>query len=445
MPNLKDNFFSKVSRENALELIWVGIGQFINVLFGFGIVKIISKMGTQVFGEYALLLTIAAFLSLTFYGPVTQGFVRFYYYYKKEKTIDSFKKLVFRILTYSSLILLLISILFNMMLNMFANSGILVFILFGIFVTSLKLDDFFNSYLNIIRERKKNALLQSAEKILIVTLLFLLLISGSITLVKSLLIYSIIIIIFILVKNFFLEKHHQKEREFNVNYTDFEKKKMLSTFLLYIYPFLIWGLSGWLQLNSEKWIIANYLSTSDVGIYAVMMSLINALIVAPNTAISEFVSPIIFLKFSDLEDKPAIKEGIKIIFFVMFFVFMLIICTAGLTYFIGKELIVLISGQQFTRYFHLLPFLAVGVGLFYLGQTFSFLGMGLNKPQKYLSPKIAVGVLSLAFNIYFINIYGISGVVLSIFLIGIIYFAYVCIINYNMLKKIKILKTKRNV
>jgi O-antigen/teichoic acid export membrane protein len=441
---LKDFFNSKVSKENISELIWVGAGQFINLFFGFGIIKILSKMGTKIFGEYALLLTAAAFLGLTFYGPITQGFTRYYYYYKKENTLPFFIKLIFKVLVYSCIIILMLSLLFSLFMHFYTNSEIFVYILFGVFVTSLKLDEFFNSSLNIIRERKRNSLLQTAEKFLIVVSLFLLLISGKITLIKSITIYSILIIAFIAIKYFYLKKYHKNEdRNSNlINFNQAEKKKMLSTLSLYIYPFLIWGLAGWLQLNGEKWIIAKYLSTSDVGIYAVMMSLINALIVSPNTAISEFVSPIIFQKFSDLGDKPVVREGIKIIILVMIFLSAFIVLTAILTFYLGKDLIILISGKNFIEYFQFLPLLAIGTGLFYLGQAFSFVGLGLNKPQKYLLPKITVGVLSVIFNIYFINVMGISGVVVSILLIGVIYFIYVSVINYGILKDLKISLSK---
>jgi len=55
----------------------------------------------------------------------------------------------------------------------------------------------------------------------------------------------------------------------------------------YMAPFLIWGFSGWLQLNGEKWIINGLLSTYDVGIYAAMMALVNGLVIVPNNIISD--------------------------------------------------------------------------------------------------------------------------------------------------------------
>lgn len=69
------------------------------------------------------------------------------------------------------------------------------------------------------------------------------------------------------------------------------KNEMRRTTAAYIIPFLIWGISGWLQSNGERWIISGLLSVSDVGIYAIMMSLVNALVAIPNNMIAEFATP----------------------------------------------------------------------------------------------------------------------------------------------------------
>ncbi len=65
-------------------MIWVLFGQAINLLFGFGLVKIIPTLGAGVFGEYSLLMTIAALLGMIFYGPITQDFLRYYYHYENK-------------------------------------------------------------------------------------------------------------------------------------------------------------------------------------------------------------------------------------------------------------------------------------------------------------------------------------------------------------------------
>jgi O-antigen/teichoic acid export membrane protein len=184
--------------------------------------------------------------------------------------------------------------------------------------------------------------------------------------------------------------------------------------------------------------MAELLSTKDVGIYAVMMSLISAFIIVPNTTISDFATPIIFQKFSNLSDESSVKAGIKNVFMSVILSVIILIFSVLITFFVGKYLILLISSSDFTTYYYLLPWLVTGAGMFYIGQTFCFLGMGLNKPKKYLFPKILVGILSPLLNYYFINFWGINGVAYSTLMIGLIYLVHISLINLSMLKELKV-------
>ncbi len=432
------NYIVSAFPQNKLsEMIWVLAGQVINLLFGFALVKIISTLGTHVFGEYSLLMTIAALLGMIFYGPVTQGFLRYYYHYDNESRAGSFVRLVYDILFYSSLIVLFLSLILSFYMSYSSGWAIYAFMLFGFFIVLLKLTEFFNSFLNLLRKRKENSILQAIEKILIISLLAGLLASSEITLYRTLAAYSCVMISFITIKFFYLRKLLPgKDIALQHSPLD-ERKKMFSTLLTYVLPFLIWGLTGWLQLNSEKWIMAELLSTKDVGIYAVMMSLISAFVIVPNTTISDFASPIIFQKFSNMTDKDAINAGVKNVFLSVVLSIFILIFSVLLTLFFGEQLILLISSPDFTIYYYLLPLLVLGAGLFYIGQTFCFLGMGLNKPKKYLFPKVLVGILSPLLNFYFINFWGINGVAYSTLVIGFIYLVHISIINLLMLKELK--------
>lgn len=428
---------SAVPQGKLSEMIWVLFGQAINLLFGFGLVKIISTLGAGVFGEYSLLMTIAALLGMIFYGPITQGFLRYYYHYKNESKANGFVRLVYNILLYFSLAVLLIAVFLSFYMNYYSGWEIYAFVLFGLFVVLLKLTEFFNSFLNLLRKRKENSMLQTIEKLLIVALLVILLALSEITLYRTLIVYSAVMFSFIIIKFLYLKKFLPQKESSLKHFISIEKKKMTSTLLVYVLPFLIWGLTGWLQLNSEKWIMAELLSTKDVGIYAVMMSLISAFIIVPNTTISDFATPIIFQKFSNLADDKSVKAGIKNVFMSVVLSILILIFSVVITFTLGKQLILLISSPDFTIYYQLLPLLVFGSGLFYIGQTFCFLGMGLNKPKKYLFPKVLVGILSPLLNFYFINFWGINGVAYSTLLIGLIYLVHISVINLFMLKEIK--------
>ena len=224
------------------------------------------------------------------------------------------------------------------------------------------------------------------------------------------------------------------------NTVDNEKiseSKVKNEIYSYIYPFIIWGQASWLQLNGEKWIIADFLSTSDVGIYAVMISLVNALISIPSNYISEFLTPIIFKNFSDFSNTDNLETGKNYIKINILIVTAITILVTVITNFIGSNLIILISNISFASYSYLLPFLCIGVGLFNIGQAMTILGLSFNKPKIYIAPKIIIGLFSLLSNIMFILWFGIDGIAYSSIIIGIGYILLISFIN-----KTKIINSK---
>ncbi len=427
---------SKINPDSVKELSWVFIGQGFNVGLSFVIVKILSGMGPHDYGIYALVVTIAVFVGMTFYGPVAQGFIRFYYHYLEKSLSNIFSSLIYKILILSSAIFLIISFLF-FVLSSFINFSepALFFLIAGIYVVLAKLSEFFNSTLNLIRKRKENSLLQGAEKAFIIFLLFSLLQMNVLNLIYVFISLSVAALIFSSTKFFVFKKFLPKEIKKDSSFTKTTQFEMRTKLFIYISPFLIWGFSGWLQLNGEKWIINGLLTTADVGIYAVMLALVNALVIVPNNIISDFSSPIIFQQYADMSNKKNIDTGFHYIRLNMLIILFLTLFSTIITYLWGREIIILISSKNYTPYWYLLPLLCFGTGMFLTGQAQTVLGMALNLPKKYLVPKILIGILSIILNFALIKLIGINGVAYSVLLIGIFYVIYIAQVN----RKIKLI------
>lgn len=423
---------SKINYNSAFEMGWVVFGQSINVLLGFLIIKLISKIGPEQYGVYALILTIAAILGL-FYSSFLQGFLRFYYHYEELNRRDEFVNLMFRFIKLTIVIFVALTILFSCIFSLYQGGYPLKFFLAaGIFVITSKLSEFFNSILNLIRKRKENALLQVTERTLMIVLLLIFFWQEKLVLIYILFAFSCIYFILAFAKIYTFRKFVPVRSELK-NLSD-QQKDIIRKVMVYISPFLIWGIAGWFQLNGEKWIINGVLSVTDVGIYAIMMAIVNALVVIPNNIITEFTTPIIFKQFSDLSKKENINTGYTYIKINMLIILMISIAATVLTFLWGKQIIRLISSQDYTLYWYILPLLVLGTGLFYTGQAQTLLGMGLSKPQKYIAPKIIIGVGSLGLNLFFISTFGIQGISYSILLIGLLYVIYITLINKKILK-----------
>lgn len=423
----------KISLNSLSEISWVLTGQIINVLLNFLIIKQLTRLGTELYGVYALILTVNLLIGSLLYGPVTQAFIRFYHENREAGRISVYVKLMNSFVKYSALGMFGLGIVIILILTL-SNlySDYLILSLAVIFIITFKSNEFYSISLNIIRKRKENSLLQNMERIINLLLLWLLFNSSKDSLYTVLMLFGTTSILFFSIKyKLFSNFHLGDETEEEINHLDV-RNAIISSLKIYAFPFIIWGITGWLQSNSEKWILANYLSTADVGIYAVMMTLVSALIILPNNIITEFSTPIIFQHFSDLSNHEKVNGGHKIINIIVLVTIVFTAFASAFTFFWGDEIILLISSEAFTVYSFLLPLFCIGTGLFYVGQAMCNTGMALNVPRKYLLPKIIAGLLSVILNIIFIINYGIIGVAYAMLVVGLLYSVHIMFINVKL-------------
>lgn len=422
----------KVSKKSTTEITWVALGQTINLFLSFIIIKFISKIGPEQYGIYTLILTIAALLGL-FYGSFLQGFLRYYYHYENLNQRSHFVLLMYRFLKITILIFIIITIITSL-LSPFQDEfySSLFLLVSGLFIIISKVSEFFNSVLNLIRKRKENSLLQALEKILMIIVVIILLSKNNLELFSILLAFGCISLFLVFIKTYTFRKYAPIKIT-ETNQTDIQKK-MIRTVLIYISPFLIWAIAGWLQINGEKWIINAILSVKEVGIYAIMIAIVNALVVIPNNIINEYAAPIVFKQFADIDNKENVNTGYSYIKISTLLILIITLIATLITFLWGDKIITLVSSKNYSTYWEVLPLLALGTGLFYTGQTQTLLGLGLSKPQKYIAPKLIIGIGSVGLNLLFISYFGFLGIAYTILVIGVIYVFYISLVNKRLLK-----------
>ncbi len=428
---------SNISLSSVQEMGWVILGQVMNVIFSFIILKLLSKLGTAHYGIYALVVSIAILVGMMFHSPLAQGLIRFYYDYMEKKLVWKFVDIVFRMLLGFTIVLLILSAV-SLLIPLFIGTkqpGVF-FLVACLYILASKLNEFFNSALNLIRKRKQNSILLGSEKVLTIILLSFLIFSHNLNLVYVFLILVIAALSSSAVKVFIFKKSLPKEKKESSKAAIEVKKEMTGKLLKYMTPFFIWGFIGWLQFNGDKWIINGFLSTSDVGIYSVMLGLITGLIITPYIVMNDFWSPIIYRQYANMEDENRIKKGILYIRINSTVIFLIALISTLITYFWGKDLIILISNADYAAYWYLLPIMCFGAGLYYTGQALTIHGMAFNVPNKYLPPKVGVGIVSVGLNIVMVKIFGLNGVAYTILIIGFLYLIYIIFINRKILSGI---------
>ena len=263
------------------------------MFLGFIIIKLLSLLGTEEYGIYALVLTLSNLFGLAYLSPINQTFNRYFYEYKDKQEYSSFQNYVL-LLMFWGIIFVLLAVAGAIICRNLIGYSVLMIILFGIFIILFKLDEFSISLLNIIRQRKKNSILINAERGIVILIFFTLQYYFAMNLLHVLIVFNSVFFIFIVARVFVFNNYTGKTNH-ALPYSSKIKKELRKKIFAYLSPFIIWGIAGWLQLNGEKWIIANILSTADVGIYAVMLSLVNVLITIPSNYLADFLMPVIFL------------------------------------------------------------------------------------------------------------------------------------------------------
>lgn len=421
-------------RNSSSELFWFTGGQIVILVLSFFTIKIISRIGAGEYGIYSLIITISFLLSAVYYGPIQQGFTRFFYIYAEKNQAPLFTGMMIRFIFFSTLGLLVVVLPLALSVQSFFNKNyLLLILLIGAFIAFSKSSEFFNTSFNILRKRKENSVLQSLEKLAIIIVLLFLLFYKSLDLLNILIGLSFVALIFSLLKYFYFRNSMPATEPSSKSV----KKEIFSAIITYSTPFLAWGLSGWLQLNSEKWIIAKMLSTSDVGIYSVMVSLVSILIGIPNTLLNEFSLPIIFQQFTNLNEHEKTESGLNYIFILSWLVAALTVISTIFTFFFGKYLILLISYKEYLIYHQLLPLLTLGTGLFLTAQTMCTLGLALNNPKIYIIPKVLIGIAALILNFIFISKFGVNGAAYTVLSVGIIFFVYISLINKKLVAALR--------
>lgn len=420
----------ELPRKNNGELLWVAGGQAVTVVLNFAGIKLLAQMGTASYGEYTLILTLSAFASLLYFGPLVQAFLRNYYAQATHQT--ELMSVVYRLLLFSPVILLIIIPAALQFPGLFpASQPWTVFFLAFFFILSQKLSEFFNNALNIIRKRKQNYILQGTEKFIATAALFLLLKNGQLNPAAALAAFIVPAVVFAGIKMRSFHKHAQFRASITPVNTG-AAAAIRKDIFIYATPFVIWGVTGWLQGNGEKWLLAGYLGTADLGIYAVSMNLVTAAVIIPYNILNEFAMPVIFAKFADLKNRSVTVQGLKNIRMVTLAVTGVALAAALVTAFAGKYLVILLANAQFAGAAYLLPLFCIGTGLFYIGQALCNLGMALNKPSVYMAPKIISGILAVTLNWFLIRKYGLPGTAYAGIISGGVYLLFIYLVNQKL-------------
>lgn len=420
------------------EMAWLSLSNVSSIVLGFGLIKVISKIGTAEYGKYALVISVVPLVNSIIYNPIDKFCQRYYYthLYKKESTfffiniVHILKKIGMSLLILCVSALVILRYAFNFELQ---SISFLLISCFYILVFTNVIP--FQSLLNTMRLRRQVALFAVGEKLAqLIILSGISFLVGLDTLVVFA-VFAVVGVVFLTWKIQMVKDRMVNSQESKRGWNENNPREISRQLMSFGLPILVFGVLAWLQIYSERWVIRFALDLDSVGIYVFMVMIVNTSLMIVLGSVSQFVGPITWEKFSDLSDLAKVAIGLKFIRVQVWFVGFVTASAAVGLFFVGEWAIKVLGGNDFSAHSKLLPLIFIGIGLFYIGQTLNSVGFGYNRMSKYTTAKVSGAILTLVSYWLGASIWGLSGVAWASVVANSIYVALTVFANRGILRE----------
>jgi O-antigen/teichoic acid export membrane protein len=419
-------------RLHAQEMMWLVMGQALTLLLSIASIKMMTSIGTTDYGAFVLITSVTAIFTAVYFGPYEQGYVR--YLFDNSDTVQNksfFLKLFLKgILVRIATLIALALILVLPLAYLFSINKTLTILSIVVILIPLA-SQTISGMLNGLRCRREVAGLQILEKGFQVCLLLWVVSYGRLYLISVLSVLSITFVVFFIIRILVLLKNiPYRARSGDRNIT-IRPQKLKKDIHLFMQPFIIWGIFGAIQSNSERWLLGTLLTTSDVGKYGLAISLISATVIVTYTILTQFFTPLIYEYFSNT-DKNNVSRGNKFIAIYRWtFIASVVLFSLGFAS-CGNAIVQLVSSKEYNVGGLFLFFLTAGVGLNLLAEVEKIVGLSRRISDVYVLPKVVVSIISVILYFSACIYAGLEGTAVAVFVVNVIYVVWIIVINKKL-------------
>jgi O-antigen/teichoic acid export membrane protein len=434
---LQDTFYRVSWRKAGHEALWVFVGQAGMAIGGLIGVKLLTHVLIPAeYGKLALANTIVALIGTNLFGPFGQGLARYWSINKDRGNLDVFYAISNRFAKYISLVALLISavaVIVTMCIVHKFHWVILVAIslvigIIGGFL-SLRIGVF-----TAARQRRRAAILNISNTLLRPLIAAVLAVMTIANANMALVGYLIAELLVVLIAER-LYSHNVSEASLSHLRSNTEKSfsgGLAKEILSYSWPFLIWGIFGWIHVSCDRWALQAFWGSEVVGAFAVVSLLAIYPLVFGSGFLTTLLTPIAFQRAGALTNKDSMSYANRILIVMTAIYILGAVVLIGFFSMFHQPLILLISNVRFARFSYLLPWLTLAWAFFYFGQVTSSFGLLANQPRRYIAPKLISALVAGSSTFYLSNKVGPIGVVWGLGIAGVIYASWCGIIALRL-------------
>ena len=410
----------KISREG----LWVFVGQAGMAAAGLIGVKILTHvLNPAEYGRLAIANTLVALIGVNLFGPLGQGFMRYWAISKAKGELGEFYYISNQYAKYSIYIVSVLAVISCIILGVLKNVDWAVLLIISLIVGSVT--GWFSLRISIftaMRRRRLIALLKVAQQLsrpLFAAFLALIIAPKAGYALAG---YFLAAFLMMMVAESVYRRMVSTSSDSFENYSALSMRRGLARDILkFSWPFLAWGIFGWMHTSCSRWAIQTYHGADVVGAFAVVSLLAVYPISFGAGFLGTLITPIAYQRAGDLSSARSVAFANRILAAVTGIYIAGAIIIISIFALFHYQLVLLVSNINFVSLSYLLPGLTAAWALFHLGQMLSAFGMVANKPRNYILPKIISSIIAVAGTFYLSARIGPTGVVWGLVAAGLVY------------------------
>lgn len=413
----------------AKEGSWIIVGQIVSVLGSLVLVRVLTEyLDPTQYGQLALGLTVAGLINQLVMGGFIASIGRFYSIAAEKQDLRNYLRASRRLMIYATQAVVAIGL--ALMIGLFwlgysqwigLVAAALVFSVISSYNSSL------SGILNAARQRTIAAFnggLDAGLKIFLVLGVLLWIGNSSTAVVIG---YAISSLLVTGSQFIFLRRLIPHQDTYSG-----DSIRWVRPMWAYSWPFSAWGIFTWAQQSSDRWALAAFTTTHEVGLYSVLFQLgYTPISMATGLAVS-FLGPILYQRSGDATDSDRNATVHRLAWRITFFSLFITVIGFVFVLFLHGWIFRLLVASQYQSVSYLLPWMVLAGGLFAAGQVLSLKLMTDMKPAVMTLAKIVTALLGVLLNIYFASVAGLNGIIGALVCFSVIYFMWMALLTFRI-------------
>jgi O-antigen/teichoic acid export membrane protein len=414
--------FQRQAREGS----WIIAGQIIAILGTLVLVRVLTEyLEPAQYGQLALGLTVAGLVNQVVMGGLANGIGRFYSIAAEANDLPGYLADSRQMMKYATAVVAAFALVFLTGLRWLdysqwiglAAAAFLLSILSGY-------NETLSGIQNAARQRAIVAFHKGLDAWLKIFLAIGMMLWLGISSMAAVLGYALSSLLVTVSQIFFLRRLIRPQSKTVQATANWSRQIWLNS-----WPYSTWGVFTWAQQSSDRWALAHYASTDEVGAYVVLIQIGMVPIITATGMLIALIAPILFQRVGNAEDHVRVMEGYAITRNVTIVAMIAIAFFAVTSTMLHEQIFDYLVNERYHKYSYLMPWLVVAAGLQSCHHILAIRISAMLKVRSIVIPQIISALVFVLLNVIGAFLGGVEGLVYSQLVASFIYFSWMLVLT----------------